>query len=127
MKPGDVKAVAKRVLLREKVDGELAVIFVDDEAMSAWNYQYTKRKGPTDVLAFPMREGKDSEFSGGMIGDIIISIDRAKDQARELGHSFKREILLLVIHGLLHLLGYDHDSMTRLTGELEEELKGVMG
>lgn len=126
MKPGDVKQVARRVLTREKVDCELAVIFVDDATMSSLNYKYTKREGPTDVLAFSMREGKDSEYAGDTLGDIFVSLDRAREQAKQLGHGFKRELLTLVVHGLLHLLGYDHKAMPETMESLEKDLGGVI-
>jgi len=122
VKPGDVKQIARHVLTKEEVDCELAVIFVDDAAMSDLNHQYTKREGTTDVLAFSAREGKDSEYSGHVLGDVFVSLDRAREQAKELGHSFRRELLFLVLHGLLHLLGYDHKSMPKEIERLEKEL-----
>lgn len=125
-RPEDVKQIVRFVLTKEDVDCELAVIFVDDAAMSDLNHKYTKRKGTTDVLAFSMREGTDSEYSGHVLGDVFVSIDRAREQAKELGHTFRRELLFLVLHGLLHLLGYDHKSMPKKIESLEEELATLL-
>jgi len=90
------------------------------------NHKYTKREGTTDVLAFPMREGTDSEYSGHLLGDVFVSIDRAREQAKELGHTFRKELLFLALHGLLHLLGYDHESMPEKLESLEEELATLL-
>ena len=122
MKPGDVKRLVRRVLTQEKVDCELAVIFVEDEMMSALNEKYRSRKCSTDVLAFPMQEGEDAQYAGKTLGDIFVCVDRAREQAGRLGHSFREELVILVLHGLYHLLGYGHRSIARridaITGEL---------
>lgn len=126
MKPGDVKQIIELVLTKEEVDCELAVVFVDDAAMSDLNHRYTKREGSTDVLAFSACEGTDSEYSGHVLGDIFVCLDRVREQAIELGHSFRKELLFLVLHGLLHLLGYDHESMPDKLESLEEELPTLL-
>jgi probable rRNA maturation factor len=110
-KPGDVKRLVRRVLTQEKVDCELAVVFVDDRTMSDLNRRYKKRQGSTDVLAFPMQDGKDAEYAGDTLGDIFISVDRAEEQAGRMKHSLSKELLVLVLHGLFHLLGYNHETM----------------
>ena len=124
MKPGDVKRLVRRVLNQEKVDCELAIVFVNDRTMSDLNLTYKKREGSTDVLAFSMKEGEDAEYAGNTLGDVFISVERAEDQAHKMGHSLKRELLLLALHGLLHLLGYDHESMDERVKLLEEEIGG---
>ncbi len=123
LKPGDIRRLIRRVLAQEKKECALAVVFVDDQAMSELNSRYTGREGPTDVLAFPMQEGEDAEYAADVLGDIFISLDRAREQARELGHPFKYEIAILVLHGLLHLLGYDHQSMKRVLRRIRKDLE----
>ena len=93
---------------------ELSVTFVDNEAIRQINREYRGKDAPTDVISFAMEEmGEDEiEIVGAdmprMLGDIIISVDRTKEQAEEYGHSFQRELGFLALHGFLHLLGYDH-------------------
>jgi probable rRNA maturation factor len=122
--PGDVKRLVRRVLTQEKVDCELAVIFVDDRMMSELNRKYKKRKGATDVLAFPMQDGEDAAYAGETLGDIFVSVDRAEEQAARMNHSLRKELSILVLHGLLHLLGYDHEAMFVRMKSLEEDLGG---
>jgi len=100
-----VKRLLKCVLDGEKASGELSVVFVEDDEIAALNEAYRKRKGPTDVLSFP------AEMSDGatpIIGDIVLSTETAIRQAKALGHTPKEEVAFLLIHGALHLLGYDH-------------------
>lgn len=82
---------------------EVAVSFVDNERIRRLNKQFRQIDKPTDVLSFPLGEED-------MLGDIIISIPKAKEQARAYNHSFERELGFLTVHGFLHLLGYDHQS-----------------
>jgi len=101
-------------------DGEVALTFVDDEQIHELNRTYRGIDRPTDVLSFAMLEegegeidisfDEDEEEPTLMLGDIIISVDRAIAQSEEYGHSLEREIGLLFVHGFLHLLGYDHDE-----------------
>jgi probable rRNA maturation factor len=95
---------------------ELTLSFVDDPEIQELNRTYRKKNKPTDVLSFPLNEqGSDGHF---YLGDIVISIPRAREQAAELGHPLARELEILAIHGFLHLLGYDHDA-----GHEKEEAK----
>ena len=80
-----------------------------DENIHEYNREYRSVDRPTDVLSFPADEGDDLLAPpDGFLGDIMISIPRAREQAKALGHSTEREILFLTVHGVLHLLGYDH-------------------
>ncbi|KKB41884.1 rRNA maturation RNase YbeY [Bacillus thermotolerans] len=96
-------------------DSEVSVTFTDNERIREINRDYRGKDTPTDVISFALEEMTEEELaiSGAedlprMLGDIIISIPRAKEQAEEYGHSFERELGFLAVHGLLHLLGYDH-------------------
>ncbi|GGK18622.1 endoribonuclease YbeY [Caldalkalibacillus thermarum] len=106
-------ATAARIL--NLGEGEVSVTLVNDEEIRELNRQYRNKDRPTDVLSFPMYEAeewphvlKTGEYL--MLGDIIISVPRARAQAEELGHSFERELGFLLVHGLLHLVGYDHQD-----------------
>ncbi len=105
-------------------DGEVALTFTDDERIHELNREYRGIDRPTDVLSFAMQEDTDEELEivyevedesepapvTELLGDIIISVERAKAQSEEYGHSLEREIGFLFVHGFLHLLGYDHES-----------------
>lgn len=98
---------------------EISLSFVDDNEIQQLNNYYRDKDSPTDVLSFPMIESfEDLEEEREIIlGDIIVSIPRALSQAQEYGHSFERELCYLIVHGMFHLLGYDH---------MEEEDKYIM-
>ena len=92
---------------------EVSVTFTDDEGIKHLNRSYRKIDAPTDVLSFPQFDYEGSEEPPvdeleNMLGDIVISLERAEAQALEFGHSFEREVAFLCVHSMLHLLGYDH-------------------
>ncbi len=87
---------------------ELSVLLCDDATIHALNRDYRKKDKPTDVLAFAMREGTGGELAGDVLGDVIISLETAKRQAGERGARTADEVRMLLAHGLLHLLGWDH-------------------
>jgi rRNA maturation RNase YbeY len=103
-----VRVDAARLLNELNVDAELSVVLVDDREMQALNATYRKKNRPTDVLAFSMREGEPSPQTN-LLGDVVISVDTAARQAAERGVSVAAEIRTLLAHGILHLLGYDHE------------------
>jgi probable rRNA maturation factor len=95
-------------------DTEVSVTFCDNEHIRKLNNEYRNKDSATDVLSFPMYEidelEEQADLEGSVsLGDIVISLERAAEQAKELGHSLKREVAFLVIHSTLHLLGYDHE------------------
>lgn len=94
-------------------DAEISVSFVDNAEIQVLNAQYRDRDMATDVLSFPLGEnGKydvNQETGACMLGDIVISMERAMEQAKEFGHSLQREIGFLTVHSVFHLLGYDHE------------------
>ena len=88
------------------------VILVDDVYIHRLNLEYRNIDRPTDVITFALEDYEDIVYENmRMLGDIYISIDRAREQANSYGHSLKRELSFLVIHGFLHLLGYDHMNL----------------
>ncbi|MDO4581783.1 MAG: rRNA maturation RNase YbeY [Bacillota bacterium] len=90
---------------------EISLTIVDNDEIQRLNREYRGADAPTDVLSFAMSEGEPLPVAAGqplLLGDIIISAERAAAQAEEYGHSFERESVFLFVHGLLHLLGYDH-------------------
>ncbi|MCM3289302.1 rRNA maturation RNase YbeY [Paenibacillus sp. MER 180] len=105
-------------------EGEVALTFVDNEQIHELNREYRGIDRPTDVLSFALNESVEEELDilyeiedeqeldemNDLLGDIIISTERAKEQADEYGHSLEREIGFLFVHGFLHLLGYDHQD-----------------
>ena len=94
------------------------IIIVNNEYIHNLNKEYRNVDRPTDVISFALEDNGSMETAyGRILGDIYISIDKAREQAKEYGHSLKRELAFLSIHGLLHLLGYDH---------MEEEEEKVM-
>ena len=102
--------------IQEKVTegSEVSITFVDNERIHEINKEYRQKDAPTDVISFAMEEMGEGEIEikgsdvPAVLGDIIISIDRMREQADEYGHSNERELGFLAIHGFLHLLGYDH-------------------
>lgn len=107
---------------------ELSVTLTDDEHIHALNKQYRGIDRATDVLSFAFRESDEPEVIGAdfdILGDVIISLERATAQAEEFGHSFLREVIFLEVHGLLHLLGYDHIADDERL-EMENEQKFIM-
>lgn len=110
-----IKRVAEKVLSMEKSEGcEISIFLTDDKNIQQLNKQYRSVDKPTDVLAFAMREGIDNHLNSEVLGDVVVSVTRAKEQADFYGHSFEMEMALLVAHGILHLLGYDHEKEDEL-------------
>ncbi len=107
---------------------EVSVLFVNDAGMRRLNHLYRGIDRTTDVLSFPLISEKPALYSRHLLlGDIVISLPQAKRQAEEYGAGFNRELARLLVHGLLHLLGYDHEKssyraakMRRLEAELAE-------
>ncbi len=123
------KEVGRRFALEEQT--EVSVTFVDDLMIQDLNNTYRGINQATDVLSFAFDEETEGAQAVAitdpeihLLGDIIISIERATSQAAEYGHSLKRELAFLCVHGMLHLLGYDHqeENDTREMRKLEEEI-----
>lgn len=149
-----IERAVQTVLQQEGVvPCEVSVYLTNDEEIRALNAEYRNKDTPTDVLSFPLMDGSeqfvesstpngngaaDSDIQGVisldesiplLLGDIVISIERAAEQAREYGHHFNREIAFLAVHGTLHLLGYDHqtDEERQQMREREEKALKALG
>lgn len=89
---------------------EVSVTLVDNATIHRMNRQYRQVDRATDVLSFPLFDEEPDADGRVMLGDIVLSLERAEEQAREYGHSFEREVAFLTVHSMLHLLGYDHET-----------------
>ena len=115
--PVGVEPIAARALqVLALPDAELSIVLCDDAFIHPLNRDYRGKDRPTDVLSFPQREGEESDPDDPVLGDIVLSVERAQAQADERGHSLETEIRILLVHGILHLLGYDHEE----DGDAEE-------
>ena len=105
-------------------NGEVSVTLTNNDYIHTLNREYRHIDRPTDVLSFALNESEEPEIENGpdvnVLGDLVISVERAREQAADYGHSVRREIAFLTVHGMLHLLGYDHmEEQDRL--EMEQE------
>ena len=133
----DFSRLARFVLERMRIhpQAEMAVKFVDMDEMSRLNELWMDKQGPTDVLAFPIDELRPGRADGdppdGVVGDVVVAPEIAAKQAADAGHSAVDEMHLLAVHGILHLLGYDHAEPTQhremfgLQARLLAEWQGV--
>jgi probable rRNA maturation factor len=107
-----LREIARAVLRHEGRQGELTLVVTDDEGIRALSRDFLGLDVPTDVLSFGAQEESGPFVSapeaGSYLGDVIVSYPRAVEQAQEQGHSTEQELSLLIVHGVLHLLGYDH-------------------
>ena len=100
---------ARKIENLEDTELEFSVIIVDNKRIHEINKEYRGIDRPTDVISFALEDNEEIEFDHyRVLGDIYISIDKVREQAKEYGHSEKRELAFLTVHGFLHLLGYDH-------------------
>jgi probable rRNA maturation factor len=123
IKKKEIEELVKGVLRSEGISLPLDVIFVDDDFMRKLNRKFTRRRKTTDVLSFGMNEGENIGVDYPGLGDIYVSLDQAKRQSKEYGISFEEETSRLVIHGVLHILGYDHKNKIQAKMMKEKEEK----
>ncbi len=106
-------SVIKLLKLLDCPDKEISLMFVDDASIQCINKQYLSKDKPTNVISFSLQEGEYGGINPEMLGDVVISVDTASRDA-DYGHfTFNEEILFLIIHGLLHLLGYNHENTSK--------------
>lgn len=122
MRAGTLRKQIERLLLALGLpDAELSVLFTGDRAMRALNNRYRGKDRVTDVLSFSFREGDYPSVQTRHLGDIVIAVPEAVRQARRAGHSVQREIELLLVHGMLHLAGYDHEKGPSETNRMRKK------
>jgi probable rRNA maturation factor len=93
-------------------DAELSVVIVSDEEIHQLNLAYLDRDRPTNVISFPMQEGEEGDLCPGLLGDVVISADTAARDAQEAGTDLEQELHFLLLHGILHLVGFNHEGTT---------------
>ena len=127
----EIAEFVRRILIALRVDDdihEVSIAIVDDEAMRTLNRKFRKKNKTTDVLTFPADDSDaDPNAKGRPLGDIVISIDQARRQATDQKHSLATEVRYLILHGILHALGYDHETDDGEMNELEVEVRGKLG
>lgn len=105
----------------------VTVVFVSDRAMSELNRRWRGKRGTTDVLSFPSGQEEFEKAEGANLGDVVISVEQAARQAAEHGLDFEGEVAQLILHGLLHLCGYDHETDSGEMNALELTLRRRLG
>ena len=127
-----IRRSCNAVLEYEKFEGpaEISVTFVDNAAIQELNAQYRGKDMPTDVLSFPLGENgvydKNEDTGASLLGDIVISMEKAMEQAELYGHALQREVAFLTVHSMLHLLGYDHEAGGLEAVKMREKEEAVL-
>lgn len=125
---GPWKQFTARALSVAAPDGvDVTVVFVSDRTMRELNLMWRKKNGTTDVLSFPADQKAFEEHEGKTLGDVVISVEQAARQAREHGLGFDQEVSQLILHGILHLCGYDHEKDDGEMNKLELRLRRRLG
>ncbi len=106
-------------------NSEISIILVNDDKIRKLNKEYRGKDKPTDVLAFPQDEEALGDKGGRLLGDVVVSVETARRQAREHFLSDEEELILLVVHGALHLLGYDHDRSIKDKKKMQKITKKI--
>ena len=115
------------LMVLECEDREISVLLTDDRKMRNLNKRYRDKNLTTDVLSFPQNEGGEEGLNPHLLGDVVISTTTAKRQSTEHGLSLEEEIVLLLIHGILHLLGFDHERSDEEAHHMKEKTQELFG
>ncbi len=123
-----IKKAVKNTLAFEGFErnAEVSVSFVDNEAIREINREHRAIDKATDVLSFPMFDEDFDDGEAAVLGDIVLSLEKASEQAATYGHSFKREVAFLTVHSVLHLLGYDHEEGKAEESEMFEKQEAIL-
>jgi rRNA maturation RNase YbeY len=125
---GRWRAFAEKALRVVPAEGAgVTVAFVSDRVMRGLNRRWRGKRGTTDVLSFPAGLGEFESAGGASLGDVVISVEQAARQAAEQGLTFENEVEQLILHGLLHLCGYDHETDAGEMNRLELRLRRRLG
>ncbi len=107
-------------------DRELSVLLTDDARMADLNHRYLGKRGPTNVLAFPTEEGGKAQLSSRIMGDVVVSVETALAESREAGEPLEKTVDRLLVHGVLHLLDYDHERSSLDAKRMRREEERVL-
>ncbi|GBC63717.1 16S rRNA maturation RNase YbeY [Desulfonema ishimotonii] len=107
-------------------DGELSLLIADDPVIAVYNQDYLRRQGPTNVIAFPMREGEFSDVTPHLLGDVVISVETAAREGEKMGITFEERFDQLLVHGILHLFGYDHEQDEAEAERMEQKSDALL-
>jgi len=110
----------------ESFSQELSILILDDLEIEVLNKKYLNKTGPTNVLSFPMHEGSFSNITPQLLGDVVISADTAEKESRSMGISLEERFGELLVHGILHLMGYDHEKTEKEAAEMELKSRELM-
>jgi len=124
--PSLAKTADRLLRLADYPDHELSILLTDDSGIAQLNETYRKKPGPTNVLAFAMQEGETAPDSGNLLGDIVISVDTAAREASRQQTTVHHRLRVLLTHGLVHLLGYDHERSATDAKIMEEAERGLL-
>lgn len=127
-----IRKAAERILASLRISGyELSVLLLDNKGIRAVNKKYLNRNRPTNVISFSLTEGEFGNINPHVLGDVVISVEKALEQAEIRGTSLEEELTFLLIHGILHLVGYDHEKKgserEKMRKKEKEVYKVVMG
>lgn len=107
-------------------DGELSILIVGDQEIAELNKTYLHRSGPTNVIAFPMQEGLFGHINPNLLGDVVISVDTAAREARDAGITTESRFDQLLVHGILHLFGFDHEKTSEEAKRMAEKAQELL-
>lgn len=108
-------------------EGELSVVIVNDDQIAKLNSEYLSRQGSTNVISFAMRDGDFAHLNPDLLGDVIVSIDTAEKEAENAAMDSEERFVQLLVHGILHLFGYEHEDDPQGAKEMETKSKAVLG
>ena len=126
VKLSSLKKLAQKILKDFDEKGDLNIILVSDSFMRRLNQRFTSRKGTTDVLSFSFKEDKNTKAKRSLLGEVYISVNRARKQAHYYQATFDQELKRLVAHGILHLLGHEHKTKKDLE-KMRKKEEGYIG
>jgi len=116
-----LRKIAQKILsVSGYPDAELSILILDNDGIQEINREYLQRDRPTNVISFAMQEGEGSGLTPLLLGDVVISAQRAAEDAAEADIPFEHELVFLLLHGILHLLGYDHERGTEAQAQKME-------
>jgi probable rRNA maturation factor len=107
-------------------DGELSIVITDDPQIEELNRKYLHRNKPTNVIAFPMQEGHFSDLTPSLLGDVVISVETTQKEASSADIEFEDRFDQLLVHGILHLFGYDHEHDDHKALVMEEKSTAIL-